>query len=226
MCWNVHSSLYSLLFLNFITYPSSLSRSSSSLNLKFRLASPYLRDLLLTAASQLSFVYVVADETERRSNESWAAPLNVFIHLSTLIVAALRPESRADGEQWLRLIVENNQDSNLDDSSRNWVDVTGEKHRSFHHHQWYHLKTKRRVRLIYSLGGAQAKPVTDVCLGCICEAISGCNRTLTCNGDVCGLFRITWAYWSDSGKPTLPNEQISSETGKSRQRKRTPNKIH
>uniref|UniRef100_A0A6M2E1A3 lysozyme n=1 Tax=Xenopsylla cheopis TaxID=163159 RepID=A0A6M2E1A3_XENCH len=47
------------------------------------------------------------------------------------------------------------------------------------------------------------KPVTEVCLGCICEAISGCNRTLTCNGDVCGLFHITWAYWSDGGKHTL-----------------------
>lgn len=26
-------------------------------------------------------------------------------------------------------------------------------------------------------------PVTDICLGCICEASSGCNRTLTCNGN-------------------------------------------
>ncbi|KAG8231371.1 hypothetical protein J437_LFUL008919 [Ladona fulva] len=45
--------------------------------------------------------------------------------------------------------------------------------------------------------------VSEVCLGCICEAISGCNRTLSCSGDVCGLFRITWAYWADSGKPVL-----------------------
>lgn len=58
------------------------------------------------------------------------------------------------------------------------------------------------------------KPVTDVCLGCICEAVSGCNRTLTCNGDVCGLFRITWAYWADSGKPTLAGEAPSTDTGK------------
>jgi len=58
----------------------------------------------------------------------------------------------------------------------------------------------------------EAKPVTDVCLGCICEAISGCNNTLQCNGDVCGLFRITWAYWSDAGKPTVGNEPASSDT--------------
>lgn len=58
------------------------------------------------------------------------------------------------------------------------------------------------------------KPVTDICLGCICEAISGCNRTLTCNGDVCGLFRITWAYWADGGKPTVNSELPGSDTGK------------
>uniref|UniRef100_A0A0K8VCT2 lysozyme n=1 Tax=Bactrocera latifrons TaxID=174628 RepID=A0A0K8VCT2_BACLA len=56
------------------------------------------------------------------------------------------------------------------------------------------------------------KPVTDICLGCICEAISGCNRTTTCTGGVCGLFRITWPYWSDGGKLTLNGESPDSET--------------
>ncbi|XP_033228797.1 lysozyme-like [Belonocnema kinseyi] len=46
-------------------------------------------------------------------------------------------------------------------------------------------------------------PVSQTCLGCICEASSGCNVTLGCNSDVCGPFRITWAYWADGGKPTL-----------------------
>lgn len=55
--------------------------------------------------------------------------------------------------------------------------------------------------------------VTETCLGCICEAVSGCNRTTTCAGDVCGLFRITWAYWADSGKPTIGSEPPTSETG-------------
>ncbi|XP_026735904.1 invertebrate-type lysozyme 3-like [Trichoplusia ni] len=46
-------------------------------------------------------------------------------------------------------------------------------------------------------------PVTEVCLGCICQATSGCKKGLTCEGDACGLFRITWAYWADAGKPTI-----------------------
>ncbi|XP_055855624.1 lysozyme-like [Episyrphus balteatus] len=59
---------------------------------------------------------------------------------------------------------------------------------------------------------SQDRPVTDVCLGCICEAISGCNQTKTCNGDVCGLFRITWAYWSDGGKLTTNGESSQSQS--------------
>ncbi|XP_050308861.1 lysozyme-like [Anthonomus grandis grandis] len=55
-------------------------------------------------------------------------------------------------------------------------------------------------------------PVTQQCLGCICEAISGCNTTAVCSGDVCGPFRITWAYWSDSGKPTVRGESPESAT--------------
>ncbi|CAB0036432.1 unnamed protein product [Trichogramma brassicae] len=51
-------------------------------------------------------------------------------------------------------------------------------------------------------------PKLDViCLGCICEAASGCNQTLGCVGDVCGPFHITQIYWTDSGKPTLDNDK-------------------
>lgn len=52
--------------------------------------------------------------------------------------------------------------------------------------------------------------VSRVCLGCICEAASGCNVTIGCDETVCGPFRITWNYWADAGKPTLsggPNEK-------------------
>lgn len=59
----------------------------------------------------------------------------------------------------------------------------------------------------------KVQPNTNWCLGCICEAISNCNRTLKCDGDVCGLFRITWPYWADSGKPTVNNEDKNSTTG-------------
>lgn len=55
-------------------------------------------------------------------------------------------------------------------------------------------------------------PVTQACLGCICEAASGCDTTQKCGGDVCGPFRITWAYWADAGKPTVNNEKNDTPT--------------
>lgn len=39
-------------------------------------------------------------------------------------------------------------------------------------------------------------PVTDVCLGCICEASTGCDRSAKCNGDSCGMFQITWVSFT------------------------------
>ncbi|XP_004926302.1 lysozyme [Bombyx mori] len=50
---------------------------------------------------------------------------------------------------------------------------------------------------------SELPPVTEVCLGCICQAISGCKQGLQCEGETCGLFRITWGYWADAGKPTI-----------------------
>uniref|UniRef100_A0A1L8E3D0 lysozyme n=1 Tax=Nyssomyia neivai TaxID=330878 RepID=A0A1L8E3D0_9DIPT len=44
--------------------------------------------------------------------------------------------------------------------------------------------------------------ISDICLGCICEAMSGCNRAAACDGNICGLFKITHPYWVDAGKPT------------------------
>lgn len=31
--------------------------------------------------------------------------------------------------------------------------------------------------------------------------MSGCNRQQSCDGNVCGLFKITHPYWVDAGKP-------------------------
>ncbi|XP_026495858.1 lysozyme-like [Vanessa tameamea] len=56
------------------------------------------------------------------------------------------------------------------------------------------------------------KPVTEVCLGCICQAVSGCKQGQLCEGNACGLFRITWAYWADAGKPVLPGTAPDSPT--------------
>ncbi|XP_052869241.1 lysozyme-like [Anopheles cruzii] len=57
----------------------------------------------------------------------------------------------------------------------------------------------------------QENPVTDVCLSCICEASSGCDASVRCSGDVCGMFRITWAYWADAGKPVQLGDSPDSQ---------------
>lgn len=59
--------------------------------------------------------------------------------------------------------------------------------------------------------GEDGEALSRVCLGCICEAASNCNVTVGCNGEVCGPFRITWAYWADGGKPTLNDEPPTSK---------------
>uniref|UniRef100_A0A1Q3FNH0 lysozyme n=1 Tax=Culex tarsalis TaxID=7177 RepID=A0A1Q3FNH0_CULTA len=58
----------------------------------------------------------------------------------------------------------------------------------------------------------QENPVTEVCLRCICEASSDCDPTVRCTGEVCGMFRITWAYWSDAGKPVLQGDVPDSQS--------------
>ncbi|XP_063903687.1 lysozyme-like [Zophobas morio] len=64
----------------------------------------------------------------------------------------------------------------------------------------------------FTVTAQQNLPVNQQCLGCICEAMSGCEVNTNCEGEGCGPFRITWAYWADSGKPTLKNESIQSNT--------------
>uniref|UniRef100_A0A1A9WK39 lysozyme n=1 Tax=Glossina brevipalpis TaxID=37001 RepID=A0A1A9WK39_9MUSC len=54
-------------------------------------------------------------------------------------------------------------------------------------------------------------PLSDICMGCLCEATSGCNQTAICNYGACGLFRVTYAYWADAGKLTLDNDSPDSE---------------
>lgn len=61
----------------------------------------------------------------------------------------------------------------------------------------------------------QKADVSQVCLGCLCEAVSGCNTTVGCSGDVCGPFRMTRSYWTDGGKPTLEGESDSDDAGRS-----------
>ncbi|XP_023162865.2 lysozyme 3-like [Drosophila hydei] len=49
------------------------------------------------------------------------------------------------------------------------------------------------------------KPVTEDCLECLCEAMSGCNATKICVNGACGIFRITWTYWRAGGSLAVPS---------------------
>lgn len=59
-------------------------------------------------------------------------------------------------------------------------------------------------------GSIPPPPVTEVCLGCICQAASGCTQSLGCEDGACGLFRITQPYWTDAGKPTVDGAPVDS----------------
>ncbi|XP_050430202.1 lysozyme-like [Adelges cooleyi] len=54
---------------------------------------------------------------------------------------------------------------------------------------------------------------TEKCIGCICEASSGCNQTLECieQNDVkyCGVFLLSDIYWQDAGTPVLLGDDPS-----------------
>ncbi|EDW74630.1 uncharacterized protein Dwil_GK22028 [Drosophila willistoni] len=55
------------------------------------------------------------------------------------------------------------------------------------------------------------RPVTEDCLECLCEAMSGCNATEICVNGACGIFRITWGYWIEAGQLTLSNDTTLNE---------------
>nr|CAD7398468.1 unnamed protein product [Timema poppensis] len=60
------------------------------------------------------------------------------------------------------------------------------------------------------IGQQENKVVDDLCLGCLCEAMSDCNRTFSCVGDDCGLFMITKPYWEDAGRHVIAQDDSSS----------------
>ncbi|KAL3272423.1 hypothetical protein HHI36_013905 [Cryptolaemus montrouzieri] len=69
--------------------------------------------------------------------------------------------------------------------------------------------------LIFYLAGVISQGIPEAilnesCIKCICHASSSCENSAFCNGDVCGPFRITRAYWIDGGQPTLNNEHPNS----------------
>lgn len=65
-----------------------------------------------------------------------------------------------------------------------------------------------------SVSAVTNKPVTEDCLDCLCETMSGCNASAICVNGACGIFRITWGYWVQAGQITLPGDTALSEDGK------------
>jgi len=65
-----------------------------------------------------------------------------------------------------------------------------------------------------SLYLVENKPVTEDCLDCLCETMSGCNASTICVNGACGIFRITWGYWVEAGKLTLPTDTALSDDGR------------
>merc|ERR1711928_3484 len=66
---------------------------------------------------------------------------------------------------------------------------------------------------------AQVAPIVpEDCLGCLCQASTGCNMTMSCTGGsqyLCGPFLISWPYWADGGKFVLTDDDPQRLGGKS-----------
>ena len=59
-------------------------------------------------------------------------------------------------------------------------------------------------------------PVTELCMGCLCEASTDCNRNFQCDGRYCGMFRISVPYWRDAGSPVKKGDNATTIAGKRR----------
>jgi hypothetical protein len=53
--------------------------------------------------------------------------------------------------------------------------------------------------------------ISDVCIGCICQGATTCNKTAQCTPDgVCGPLAITKPYWVEGGSNRLDKEPETS----------------
>ncbi|KYN27916.1 Lysozyme [Trachymyrmex cornetzi] len=69
----------------------------------------------------------------------------------------------------------------------------------------------KNIIIIISLLFVTAQEISQKCIGCICEATSGCNITVGCDGPVCGPFYITKQYWIDAGRPYVNGGQSDND---------------
>uniref|UniRef100_A0A336LSV4 lysozyme n=1 Tax=Culicoides sonorensis TaxID=179676 RepID=A0A336LSV4_CULSO len=54
-------------------------------------------------------------------------------------------------------------------------------------------------------------PVSDLCLACMCEAMTECNHEIGCEGIHCGIFKISKGHWTDANMPTVDGEESTSD---------------
>ncbi|XP_055372737.1 lysozyme-like [Condylostylus longicornis] len=67
--------------------------------------------------------------------------------------------------------------------------------------------------MIVVIAQGDLPPVSENCLKCICDTVTGCDPNFGCiDGYVCGPFRITKPYWIDGGNNTINGEAIDSPT--------------
>ncbi|KYQ46175.1 hypothetical protein ALC60_14839 [Trachymyrmex zeteki] len=62
---------------------------------------------------------------------------------------------------------------------------------------------EEHIIIIISVIRYSSRDNMQKCIGCICEAASGCNITVGCNGPVCGPFYITKQYWDCTGNGVI-----------------------
>jgi len=56
--------------------------------------------------------------------------------------------------------------------------------------------------------------ISQECMGCICEAASKCDVNAGCTNGMCGLFKITFPYWVDAGKPIILGDDPNDSKGR------------
>lgn len=50
------------------------------------------------------------------------------------------------------------------------------------------------------------RKIAPICLRCICDATSGCNKMAKCDENSCGMFNMTRQYWNDAGRQEITEE--------------------
>lgn len=53
----------------------------------------------------------------------------------------------------------------------------------------------------------------NTCEKCLCEAATGCNKTIGCEHGFCGMYKLTRKFWEKAGKPVILGDDPDRRTG-------------